>query len=435
MTAAEPGLDAATRALRRRRPSGVHGSRRYTRPVAQRPRHATLDTILAWLRGKALEIGSPIKLIDGLCWRLVAAGLPVDRGGVTVALLHPQFSGYGIRWWRDTGEAEEMLVAHEVYDSEAFRRSPFPPVVERGETVRVRIAHAAGPGPFPVIDELAAQGFVDYLALPVRLRAIDAAGHQRRFQACAFATRRPGGFADPEIAALTAIVEQLAGPLAVVTERRIARDLLAVYLGRGIAPRVLSGEIRRGSGEEIRAAILVTDMRGFTALTDRLPAARIIEILNAWFEGQVAAIHAQGGEVLKFMGDGLLAIFPIADIELARAPARAALQAARDALAWTRRLDRDPGFADAAPLRAVAALHVGALFHGNIGAEDRLDFTAIGGGVNLVARLEALAKRIDRPLVLSAAFAALTDAALEPLGRHRLHGVATPIEAYACAPE
>lgn len=420
--------------IRSRRMPGVHGGRTYRRPEARRPRTASLESIAAWMRGPALQIGSPIKLIDALCWRLVAAGLPVDRCVFTVAVLHPQFSGYSIRWWRETQEAGEFLVEHGVYRNEAFLKSPFPPVVERGEVVRVRIDPKATRFPYPVIADLAAQGYSDYVALPLRLSTIAAAGRVWRFQVCVFATRRPEGFAEADIAALGAIVDGFAAPLAVATERRKARDLLSVYLGRGVAPKVLAGEIARGSGEALHAAILATDMRGFTRLTDRLPAERIVALLDAWFEGQVRAVHEAGGEVLKFMGDGMLAIFPVGDIELARPAAGRALDAAREALAWTRALDRDPAFADAQPLAAVAALHVGEVFLGNIGASDRLDFTAIGPAVNLVARLETLAKTLDRDLVLSAPFAELAGAAVEPLGRHMLKGVADPIEAFACAP-
>jgi adenylate cyclase len=424
----------ALRSQREKRPRGVLGGRRYRRPEAARPRSATLESICAWLASRALEAGSPIKLIDGLSWRMVAAGLPVDRCGVTVALLHPQFSGYGIRWWRDTADADELLVEHQVFESEPFRRSPFPAVVDDGETVRVRIDPGAPAFPYPVIAELAAQGYRDYVAMPVRLKSIAAAGQQRRFQACVFATRRAEGFSDADIAALARIVDALAAPLALATERRMARDLLAVYLGPMVAPRVLSGEIKRGSGETLRAAILATDMRGFTPLTDRLRPERIAEILNAWFEGQVRAVHEEGGEVLKFMGDGMLAIFPIADVELSRRPVRQALAAARRIIDWAETLDHDPAFADARPLRAVAALHVGDVFHGNIGSPDRLDFTAIGPGVNLVMRLETLAKTLGRDLILSAPFADLCDASLVPLGRHALKGVAEPIEAFGCAP-
>ncbi|MBI1244550.1 MAG: adenylate/guanylate cyclase domain-containing protein [Alphaproteobacteria bacterium] len=414
------------------RPVGVRGNRRYKRPEPARPKNASFDSIRQWLRGPAHAVGSPIKLVDGLCWRMVAAGLPIDRAGITVALLHPEFSGYGIRWWHDIGESEEALVEHEVTLSDVYRASPFPPVVERGETIRVRIEPRANSYPYPVVADLAAQGYTDYIVQPVRLQGFSPTNERRRFQACNWATKRAGGFSDADIAALGKIADDLAAPLALVTERRIARDLLSVYLGRSIGSRVLSGEIRRGFGDPIRAAILATDMRGFTALNDRLPAGRIIALLNGWFERQVAAVHTHGGEVLKFVGDGMLAIFPIEDVEFARMAARQALAAAREAIEAAYAMDADPAFADAAPLRAVAALHTGEVFHGNIGAPDRLDFTAIGPSVNVVTRLESLAKSLDRELIVSAAFAEICPEPLVSLGRHALKGVAEPVEAFTC---
>jgi adenylate cyclase len=419
--------------MQQNRPAGIHGRRRFKRPEPTRPKTASLATIKAWLRGPAHAVGSPIKLVDGLCWRMVAAGLPIDRAGITVALLHPQFSGYGIRWWRDIGESEEALVDHEVSRTEVYRTSPFPPVVERGETVRERIDPRANEYRFPILGDLAAQGYTDYIVHPIRLQGFAPTDGRRRFQACNWATKQQGGFTDADIAALETIADEFAGPLALVTERRISRDLLSLYLGRSTGPRVLSGEIRRGSGEAIRAAILATDMRGFTALNDRLPADKVIELLNAWFERQVAAVHAHGGEVLKFVGDGMLAIFPIADVEFARMSARGALGAARDAIAAAHAMDADPAFAHARPLAAVAALHTGEIFHGNIGAPDRLDFTAIGPTVNLVTRLESLAKTLGKELIVSAAFAEICPEPLVSLGRHALKGVAEPVEAYTCA--
>ncbi|MBI3507476.1 MAG: adenylate/guanylate cyclase domain-containing protein [Proteobacteria bacterium] len=418
--------------LQQKRPAGIRGHRRYKRPEPARPKNASLDSIKTWLRGPAHAVGSPIKLVDGLCWRVVAAGLPVDRAGITVALLHPQFSGYGIRWWRDIGESEEALVEHEVSLSDVYRASPFPSVVERGETIRVRIEPQANAYPYPVVADLAAQGYTDYIVQPVRLQGFNPTNSARRFQACNWATKRPGGFTDADIVALEKIVDELAGPLALVTERRISRDLLSLYLGRSTGSRVLSGEIRRGYGDPIRAAILATDMRGFTSLNDRLPSDRIIALLNEWFERQVAAVHSHGGEVLKFIGDGMLAIFPIEDVEFARMSARGALGAARDALAAARAMDADPAFADTRPLRAVAALHTGEVFHGNIGAPDRLDFTAIGPSINVVTRLESLAKTLDKELIVSAAFAEICPEPLVSLGRHALKGVAEPVEAFTC---
>jgi adenylate cyclase len=414
------------------RPIGVLGHRRYTRPEAQRPKHATRESVLLWLRGPANAIGSPIKLLDGLYWRLVAAGLPIDRAGVSVSLLHPQFAGYGIRWFRDSGETEESLIEHRVRDSEAYRNSPFPAVVERGETVLLPIGPLQNSDPYPVIADLRGQGYTGYLVQPLSLYGFLPSTDDRPFQAVTWATKRPGGFADDDVGYLAHVLAELAAPLTLVTERRIARDLLSIYLGRSTGPRVLAGEIKRGAGEPLRAAILATDMRGFTTLSDRLPADRMVEILNAWFERQVGAVHAHGGEVLKFVGDGMLAIFPIADVELARMAARDALGAARAALQAATAMNDDPAFADALPLRAVAALHTGEIFLGNIGAPDRLDFTAIGPSVNVVSRLEALAKSLDRDLVVSDTFAAISSEKLASLGSHRLKGVADPVEIFTC---
>jgi adenylate cyclase len=418
--------------VQQKRPLGILGHRRYSRPANRRPTNATRDSVIDWLRGAAHAVGSPIKLIDGLAWRLVAAGVPVDRVGVSVSLLHPQFAGYGIRWQRDTGESEETLIEHGVRDSDAYRNSPFPAVFERGETVLLQIGPLQNSDPYPIIADLRAQGYTGYLAQPARLYGFLPSILERPYQAVNWATKCPGGFVDADVAYLANVLVELAGPLTLVTERRIARDLLSIYLGRSTGPRVLAGEILRGAGEPLRAAILATDMRGFTMLNDRLPAARVIEILNAWFERQVDAVHSHGGEVLKFMGDGMLAIFPIADVEFARMAARDALAAARDALKAARAMDADDAFADARPLRAVAALHTGEIFHGNIGARDRLDFTAIGPSVNVVSRLESLAKQLDRELIVSAAFAAISPEALTSLGSHRLKGVADPVEAFTC---
>jgi len=412
----------------RNAPPGVLARRRFVRPDAARPTVADLAGLIAWAHGRAYGVGSPIKLVDGFTWRL-ASIVPVDRLGISVALLHPQFGGYGIRWWRDTGASEEALVEHEVRKTDIYRASPFPAVVERGETLRVRIEGNADV-PYPVIGDLRAEGYTDYLAMPIVLGGFLPADPNRRYQVANFATRRPGGFSDADIAAIGAGLSALEGPLALVTERRIARDLLSIYLGRATGPRVLKGEVARGTGESIRAAILATDMRGFTTIADKLPETETIALLNAWFERQVGAVHAHRGEVLKFVGDGMLAIFPIDDVELARASVRDALAAARDALACAAQIDI-PGVGRP---RAVAALHVGEIFHGNIGARDRLDFTAIGPAVNAVSRLEGVAKSLDVPLVVSDEFAALSTEPMRSLGRFPLKGFAEPREVFAPAP-
>ena len=226
----------------------------------------------------------------------------------------------------------------------------------------------------------------------------------------------------------------LAGRLSVIadmnSQRQIANNVLGAYLGPRTGPRVLAGQIRRGSGEAISAVIWSSDLRGFTAFSDRAPGEQVIAILNQLFDLQAKAIAAKGGEILKFIGDGLLAIFPVATPEAAPHVAAAALEAAREAL---RELAALNAISAAAPLSIVIALHFGDVFYGNIGSSDRLDFTVIGPAVNLVSRIEAVAKAHDLPLAVSDDFARVCGEAPPSLGTHELRGLARAHELFAPA--
>jgi adenylate cyclase len=204
--------------------------------------------------------------------------------------------------------------------------------------------------------------------------------------------------------------------------------VLRAYLGPHTGPRVLAGEIRRGSGEEIAAVIWSSDLRGFTALSDHAPGERVIAILNDVFDLQAKAISKHRGEILKFIGDGLLAIFPVDGIDDAPRAAADALSAARETLAA---LKAYRPHEDEAPLRIVIALHYGTVIYGNIGAADRLDFTVVGPAVNLVSRAEAVAKSLDEPLVVTDEIAKLLGDALRSLGRFQLRGLNKERELFA----
>ena len=214
-------------------------------------------------------------------------------------------------------------------------------------------------------------------------------------------------------------------------QRAISRNVLNAYLGAKTGPRVLEGQIRRGTGEEISAVLWSSDLRGFTARSDRLPGERMIALLNALFDVQAKAIHDHGGEILKFIGDGLLAIFPIERAEMAAAGARQALEAATAAIAAVHELSDELAAAGEPPLHIVVALHIGTAIYGNIGAADRLDFTVIGPAVNLVSRVEAVAKALNLPIVVSEEFARAYGGPLRSLGTHQLRGLATPHELFA----
>ena len=244
-------------------------------------------------------------------------------------------------------------------------------------------------------------------------------------------TRAPAGFAESEIAALEAVAVPLSRVAEIWAQRRVATNLLDTYVGRQAGARILAGQIRRGHTESIAAAIWLSDLRGFTELADRTPGPALIELLNRYFDCQVPAIQAAGGEVLKYMGDGLLAIFPVAgDVA---AVCRAALAAARAFRSEVAKLNAASGDEPKTQLRFGLALHVGELLYGNIGGGNRLDFTAIGPAVNLAARLEKLARDLNRTIIASGAFAEACPQAFVPLGEQTLRGVAAPQPAFGLA--
>jgi adenylate cyclase len=393
------------------------------RPEAERPTADTIDNIVEWLAGSAQRNPSAPRVFDELAWRLLAAGLPLLRVTLHAGTLHPQYLGATFTWWRTEGRTTVTMIAHEVHDLVPYRESPVLRVREGGETLRRSLEGANPVLDFSVLQELRAAGATDYLALPVPCALGD-------HYALTLTSDRPGGFDTAEVAAMTRVVLRLGVLMDLHSQRFIARNLLAAYLGPKTGPRVLAGEIRRGTGEEIGAVLWSSDLRGFTERSDRLPGARMIAILNALFDAQAQAITAHGGEVLKFIGDGLLAIFPIDDAGFAGIAARNALEAAQESQAAVAELSTHEAMAGEAPLRIVVALHVGHVIYGNIGAAERLDFTVIGPAVNLVSRIETVAKSQNLPIVVSDDFARAYGGPLVSLGRHQLRGLAQPHELF-----
>ena len=389
---------------------------RYERPPERRPQQATFAEIAAWLAGPAHRLERSAELFDEYCWRLVAAGLPLVRVTWHVGTIHPQFTGFSVQWWRRTGQTIDVALLHEIRDTPSYQNNTIRRVIELGETIRRPIAAMAALD-FPVLQDLKDEGATDYIAMPLP-------GPGRRRIAATYAIDRPGGFSDGEIAQITQLSELFAVHVVMHGRSRIARNLLGAYLGPRTGSRVLDGQVRRGQGEEIRVVIWLSDLRGFTERSDRLPGERMIALLNAYFDAQARAIAAHDGEILKFMGDGLLAIFPVEDVLLTGYAARNAVAAAREAVAAVEALAPDPVLAGEPPLEMVVALHIGPVVYGNIGAADRLDFTVIGPAVNLASRIEAVAKQQRLNILVSEELAdALEGRGLAPIGRHRLRGL------------
>ncbi len=398
------------------------------RPFAERPSHDTIPEIAEWLISGARLVESCVRAIDEYAWRLNAAGLPLLRVSLHGGTLHPQFVGNTYLWWRTTGTTREIMITHEVVNLFPYEINPVARVQRGGEILRRRLDGPTAECDFPILHELRAVGATDYYALPVNSAF---GGH--RYMA-AYVCNRPGGFSDDEIKALTWISERLSVVADMHSQRRIAENVLKAYLGPQTGDKVLAGQIRRGAGEAILAVLWSSDLRRFTHLSDYLPGERMIALLNRLFDLQARAIVAHGGEVLKFIGDGLLAIFPVANPEEAAKATANALAAAAQALKAVGAMDEETLLADEEPIEIVVALHYGTVIYGNIGAADRLDFTVVGPAVNLVNRIEGVAKALDRTLVVSDDFARAYGGTLTSLGSHQLRGLGQPHELFAPPP-
>jgi adenylate cyclase len=349
-----------------------------------------------WLIDGARSRPNPPEMMAEVCERLVQAGLPLWRVGLFVRTLHPEILGRNLVW----RQGEEVVVGTADFDlleSPEFRNSALAIVFGEGREVRCRIDDPESRR-FPFLDDMRSEGVTDYIALP--LRFIDGT-----VNASSWSTRQPGGFRDDQIAAIKAVVTPITRIIEIINARRTASILLDTYVGNRAGERILAGQIRRGHSETMHAAIWLSDLRGFTALSDRLPAETVVDILNHYFDCQVAAIRAHGGEVLKFMGDGLLAVFPIDEyVGDIHQVCSSVLEAARESRANVDAL-RYPVGATVEHFRFGVALHVGKILYGNIGGGNRLDFTCIGPAVNLAARLEKMAGKLHRIIVASSEFA------------------------------
>ncbi len=366
----------------------------------------------AGVRGEAGE-----QLVQRFALGLVAAGLPLLRAYVTVQSLHPLLRARAFVWERG-GEAVASSIDRTAF--EGWTASPLYPLYLSDESLlRYRLERGEGLDRFPLLREQRAGGATEYLVLKTAF-ADRGAGEGIM---SAWTTDRPGGFDDAQVTQLRDALPILELGVKATSLSWTAESLLTTYLGRDVALRVLAGAVERGVAEPLEAVIWASDLQGFTRLADTEPRARLIDLLNAYTDVTVAAIEAAGGEVSKFMGDGILATFPAA------APG-AALDAATTALAATRALTAERAAAGLPVTALRLALHRGEVFYGNVGSASRLDFTVIGPAVNEAARLCDMARALDQGLVLSSAFHDATSdadrARLVGVGRYALRGVAKP---------
>ena len=384
--------------------------------------------IVAWLMDEERPMAARMAfLFDRFVRRLRDAGLPVTRASLHIRELHPQLSARSLVWDRDSGGAVELGHEYSIQSRDIYAASPIRAIREGGGPIRRRIGRPGCPFDFPILGDLKQRGMTDY-----SIRPLVFSGGNRN--ALSIATDSPGGFADPDLAVLDAVLPAFAAVTELQQLRRTARDLLSTYVGPNTGERIFKGEIRRGQGEIIHAVIWYCDLRGFTALSETEPLEDVIALLNDYFDRMAEPVVARGGEILKFIGDAMLAIFPCEANERALCEAcDGAVTAAEAALANVETLNRARTAQGKPPVRCGVAVHVGKVMYGNIGAADRLDFTVIGPAVNLVSRLDQLGTELGQAIVISSPAAGASRREFRSLGRHKLKGIAEPQEAFTLA--
>jgi adenylate cyclase len=394
-----------------------------------------------WAVRQGLLGAGAAELFDGFCRRLIEAGVPLWRGYAAMETLHPQWGGYGYTWRRDRDAIEPGYFERTTYRGPVWFDSPFAYLVNRRDSsseqtnpwrhLRRRLAGSEAQLDFPILKELATGGATDYFAEIVGFGA-DGDSSWGTGVGYSFASDRPEGFHDDHLQLLQAVLPALSLAMMAHAGHTIAASLLAAYLGGDAGRRVHSGSIERGSVESVHAVLWYADIRGFTAIAEANPGDAVVELLNEIFETLTAPLRRRGGEVVKFLGDGMLAGFPLADATREEA-CRDALDAAAEAMHALDRLNSARRGSGKLAAEVDLALHIGEVLYGNVGAVDRLDFTVIGPAVNEVARIETLCEPLGRNVLLSAelAEAACEPGRLVPLGRHQLRGMREPVAVFA----
>ncbi|MGH6776435.1 MAG: adenylate/guanylate cyclase domain-containing protein [Bradyrhizobium sp.] len=378
--------------------------------------------VLHWLTNETRDERFLDNIFVELCVRLQRAGIAVKRASLHILVYHPQWLGARIMWAEGMREADIAGVDYDVRERSEFVGSPANEIHDGAAEVRENLERDPSLGrKHALYDELRAQGLTDYVAWPL----YHTLGKRHLVT---FATDRPGGFDDEHIVGLLKLLPVLALVSEIRIKNRLARTLLETYVGPHAGELILAGATRRGSGTTVRAAIMICDLRDFTRISDNWPRDDVIGLLNDYFDAISEPIVRHGGEILKFMGDGLLAIFPLSRPSACANLLRAVAEARQAMVA----LNEKNGNIGRAPMKYGIGVHVGDVMYGNIGSRARLDFTVIGPAVNMASRLETLTKQLGRTVLLSRAFADFveSDFDLERVGEYPVRGFAEPIELF-----
>ncbi|HEX6118149.1 MAG TPA: adenylate/guanylate cyclase domain-containing protein [Dongiaceae bacterium] len=385
---------------------------------------AAIDRAFRWLLREGRNQRSGRELMRGLGAELTAGGFPLMRALLAMPTLHPQIASIAYRWSRGAPEVEAFTREHDIWQSDQYLRSPMALIYAGEPMIRRRLFGPDLKLDFPILEDLVAEGGTDYAIFGLRR------GDGRPLAALSIATDVPGGFTDQQFNGFQSLLPLLSLIVEAIETRLTARSLLEIYLGGDAGRRVMGGLIRRGESVTIAAAIWQCDLRDFTAMSNRLPRDEVLAILNDYFDAVTRPVLARGGEILKFIGDAVLAIFPMRDDLDRDEKCRTALSAAEEALDALRDVNELRASAGKAPLGVGIGLHAGSVSYGNIGSQTRLDFTVIGPAVNLAARITGLCRPLNQPLLASRTFASPCGSKLVPLGHYPMHGFDAPQEVY-----
>lgn len=369
------------------------------------------DSISDWLLIQALGDEALETVVGALAQRLLDGGVPIARISIGRTVLHPIIGLMDVQWDRDNDKVTSSQVPRSVIRTELHAQHPFTVVATDPSIVlQARLSDPAEAARFEIFQKLATEGHTDYIAAARRFGytqdIYDHITSGFRGAAISFATKRFSGFSDTDRAGLLQIITPHCASIKAATDRFIAAEVLEAYLGRISGRKVLEGQIERGDAQQIDCAILYSDLRGSVALSRDLDPKAYLDTVNAYFDCTANAVVDHGGEVLKFIGDGVLAIFPFDDETRPRARmCGAALASAREALARADHMNLARADTGLPPLQFGIALHQGSVLYGNVGTPRRLDFTATGPAVGLASRIEALTRELNVPLIATADFA------------------------------
>ncbi|MCV0426427.1 MAG: adenylate/guanylate cyclase domain-containing protein [Roseibium sp.] len=380
--------------------------------------------VVQWLYSDASQLEGTLEIVSEMAERLRAGNVPVDRASTGIWVVHPNVRAEQSLWASD-GTRELRLYTSDNSSEEGYLTSPVKRVQDTLKPVRVAMSkHPEAAEEFPITVELRDEGYTDYVSLPMLFS-------DGSVKVASFATKAPGGFLGSHISVFESLIRPLALVCELKTLRRTAETVLNTYVGPRAGLRVLDGATARGEGEWIKAVVSFADIRGFTRLSNTLPADKIIVFLNKYFGAMTAAVEAHGGEVLKFIGDEVMAIFPYQTEAEAKDAAMRALLAARDTLDRIKTINSSNHCAATPDMSVGIALHAGDVFYGNVGSETRLDFTVVGPVVNLASRIAELAKDLERQVLVSDALSEIMGCRSGLYGRYHVKGFDDPVAVYS----